>query len=79
MALDTKTIGELLHEAGLSNREVGKLSGVAPLTLHGYEHGLVQRPGRHVVLRLSQLLNLSPADVLAACVESIRRAREGQS
>jgi len=74
-----KTIGELLHEAGYSDREVERLSGVTPLTLRGYARGVVQRPALHVVERLARLLNVSAADVFAACVESIRRGREGRS
>lgn len=71
---ETPTLRELLGRAGISDREVERRTGVQRTVLRGYERGTTRRPAWHVCARLASLLGLDVLDVLAAAVESIRRA-----
>lgn len=69
-------LDELLRAARLSDHEVMRRTGVNRLTVRRVRKGQVSRPSWHVCARLAVLLGADTLDVLAAAVESIRRARE---
>ena len=49
---------------GYTLEELGKLVGVRKSAIHKYEMGLNVNPGRTLILKLSQALNVSPCYLL---------------
>ncbi len=49
---------------GYTQEEMGRLVGLKKSAIHKYESGLVVNPGRSLILRFAQVLNLSPAYLL---------------
>lgn len=49
---------------GLTQEELGKLVGLKKSAIHKYENGLVVNPGRSLIFKFAQALNISPAYLL---------------
>lgn len=49
---------------GYTQEELGKLVGLKKSAIHKYENGLVVNPGRSLIFKFAQALNVSPAYLL---------------
>jgi len=49
---------------GYTQEELGRLVGLKKSAIHKYESGLVVNPGRSLILKFAQALNVSPAYLL---------------
>jgi transcriptional regulator with XRE-family HTH domain len=67
---ERSAVARLLHEqrerAGYSRTKLGKILGIRPGTIEGWELGRVDRPPVHDVIRLAEFLRISYDDLLAA-------------